>query len=239
MTFTITGANPRTEVTVSNATGAATVTYAGPKPGVDTIVATARVGNVAVRSNPGTVTWAGATPPTPVPSATQPTPVPPATQPTPVPSATPQTPVPPATQQTPVVPSTTRRLVFLQCSVPLKTQAPRSLVGGGTLLVRAHTTSYARLTVSLKMLTQRVVVSGRGRQRKRIVHVIVQVLATGQGSANHAGTLVARLRIRYKPVRSLRALLTVTAHQACGAATRTAWVTLLPQRPAHTAQARR
>jgi hypothetical protein len=231
VTFTITGANPRTEVTVANATRAATVTYAGTKPGVDTIVATARVGNAAVRSNPGTVTWgARATPQTPVPSATPQTSVPPATQ---------QTPVVPATQQTPVVPGTTRRLVFLQCSVPLKTQAPRSLVGGSTLLVQAHTTSYARLTVSLKMLTQRVVVRGRGRHRKRIVHVIVQMLATGQGSANHAGTLVARLRLGYKPVRSLRALLTVTAHQACGAATRTAWVTLLPPRPAHTAKARR
>jgi hypothetical protein len=221
---------------VVDASGTATVTYAGAKPGVDTIVATAKVGNIAVRSNPGTVTWASrTTPPTPVPTATPRTPGGPTTQPTPV-VLTPQpTAVVPATQPTAVVPTKPHKPGSLQCSVPLKTQAAKSLVGGGTLLVRTHSAASARHTMSLKLLTQRVVFRGSGKHRQRIVQVVVKVLATWQGAANRAGTLVARLHVAYKPAKPVRALLTITARRACGAATRTAWVTLLPPHPAKAA----
>src|SRR3954454_22784307 len=57
VTFTVTGANPQTLTAASDATGHASISYAGASQGVDQVVATAVVAGKVVTSNPANVVW--------------------------------------------------------------------------------------------------------------------------------------------------------------------------------------
>jgi len=85
--------------------------------------------------------------------------------------------------------------------------------------------------------TTRVTLTGKGKHRHRVAQTVVLYEPKVQGMADGQGRFTVRLRVTYKPVRSVQALLAITVRVAHNALTKKIPVMILPQRPhrrAHT-----
>ncbi|HKC73208.1 MAG TPA: cellulase family glycosylhydrolase, partial [Chloroflexota bacterium] len=110
---------------------------------------------------------------------------------------------------------------------PLVTRVtPRYLAATHTLLVGIDTLPRARVTVTLSLVRQKIIVTGRGRSRRRVVRTVVLYLSTVTGTANAHGHLTGTLRIPYRPPRAAQARVQVTVSTPRGTSTRTSPVTL-------------
>lgn len=105
---------------------------------------------------------------------------------------------------------------------------------GGVLTIRIHTAPRSRVTAVLEVVTKKVIVTGKGRHRKRTVKTTVLYRVRLHGTADVHGQLTERIRIAYRPARTVQARLTGLAQLARRSATRTSWVLIRPQlRPSH------
>jgi hypothetical protein len=102
---------------------------------------------------------------------------------------------------------------------------PRYLAATHTLLVGIATLPRARVTVTLQLVRQKVIVAGRGRSR-RVVQTVVLYRSTVTGTANAHWHLTGALRIMHRLPRAVQARVLVTVSTPRGTATRTSPVTL-------------
>lgn len=191
-------------------------------------------------------------PPTPIPPTSTPvpptatsipptaTPVPPTNTPIPPTATATNTPVPPTatSTNTPVPPTATATARPTATRTPHKPHpsalqliihtAQRSVVAGGTLAVRIVTAARAKVTVMIQVIKKTIVVSGRGKHRKRITRTVVLYRTTRQSTVDAHGHLTTNVRIYYRTSRAVQALVSVVARLAHDSATRTAGVTIQP-----------
>jgi hypothetical protein len=110
---------------------------------------------------------------------------------------------------------------------PLLTRVTsRYLAATHTLLVGIDTLPRARVTVTVQLVRQKVILAGRGRSR-RVVRTVVLYRSTATGTADVYGHLTGALRLRHRPPRAAQALVLVTVSAPPrGRSTRTSPVTL-------------
>lgn len=170
-------------------------------------------------------------PPTVTPART-PVPVPPVGVPTRTPAAT-ATPHPAPATATPrpqepaptLCPADRPRL-------PLDWHLPGGQVESGAMLtLKLHTASRARVAVALQVVTSRVVVTGRGKQRHKVMKTALAYQLKSQGAADTHGWFSSRVRVTYKPTKAVQARLSAAVQRGCAAATRGAHVTISPPPP--------
>jgi hypothetical protein len=103
---------------------------------------------------------------------------------------------------------------------------PRYLAPTHRLLVSIDTLPHARVTVTLQVVRQKVIVAGRGRSRQRVIRTVVLYRSTIMGRADAHGRLTGRLRVTYRPPKAARAVVLVTVRTPRGTSTRRLPVTL-------------
>jgi hypothetical protein len=94
------------------------------------------------------------------------------------------------------------------------------------LLVGVDTLPRARVTVTLQLVRQKVIVAGRGSSRRLVVRTAVLYRSTVTGTANAHGHVTRALRITHRPPRAVQARVLVTVSTPRGTSTRTSPVTL-------------
>ena len=93
---------------------------------------------------------------------------------------------------------------------PLVTRVTsRYLAATHTLLVGIDTQPRARVTATVQLVRQKVIMAGRGRSR-RVMRTVVLYRSTATGTADVYGHLTGALRIRHGPPRAAQALVLVT-----------------------------
>jgi len=107
--------------------------------------------------------------------------------------------------------------------------SPRSVAGGGMLTLRIGTTPRAQVSIALRVVGQKVTVTGTGRKRHRVVHPIVLYHLDVHGVADARGLLTVRLHVGFHPVRATRATLTASVHGASTTATASMLVLVTPR----------
>lgn len=113
----------------------------------------------------------------------------------------------------------------LLLSISLSSQR---VVSGDILTVRVRTVPHARVDGTLRVETTRVMLTGKGKHRHRVVRTVVLYQPKLQGMADGQGRLTAHLRVTYKPVRSVQALLAIAVRVAHDALTKKVPVMILP-----------
>jgi hypothetical protein len=108
----------------------------------------------------------------------------------------------------------------------VRSVTPRYLAATHTLLVGVDAVPRARATVRLQVVTQKVIVAGQGRSRRRVVRTVVLSRSTVTGTANAPGHVTGTLRITHRPPRAVQARVLVTVSAPRGTSTRTSPVTL-------------
>jgi hypothetical protein len=108
----------------------------------------------------------------------------------------------------------------------VRSVTPRYLAATHTLLVAIDTLPRARVTVTLQVVTKKVIVAGQGRFRRRVVRTVVLYRSTVTRTADAHGHLAVRLRVTYRPPKAVQALVLVTASTPHGTSTRSSPVTL-------------
>jgi hypothetical protein len=81
----------------------------------------------------------------------------------------------------------------------------------------------------VQVLTQKTIVSGAGRQRRRVTRSVVAYRTALHGTADRHGRFTARLRIAYRLGSLAPARLTVTALKGCSSVAHTLGLTVLPR----------
>jgi hypothetical protein len=105
----------------------------------------------------------------------------------------------------------------------------RSVVTGGTLTVGIRTAARASSNVMMQVVTQKTLVTGTGRHRRRVTRSVVLYRTALRGTADRHGRFTARLRIAYRLSMLAPARLTVTALKGCSSAAHTVGLTILPR----------
>ena len=108
----------------------------------------------------------------------------------------------------------------------IRSVTPRYRAATHTLLVGIDTLPRARVTVTLQVVTKKVIVAGQGRSRRRVVRTVVLYRSTVIGTADAHGRLIGRLRVTYQPPKAVQALVLVTVSTPHGTSTRSSPVTL-------------
>ncbi len=90
--------------------------------------------------------------------------------------------------------------------------SPRSVAGGGMLTLRIRTTPHGQVSITLRVVGQKVTVTGTSRKRHRVVHPVMLYQLGVHGVADARGLLTVRLHVGFHPARLVRATLTVAAH---------------------------
>jgi uncharacterized protein YycO len=105
---------------------------------------------------------------------------------------------------------------------------PRPVVSGSMVTIRIRTDARAKVTVTLLVAMQKRRFVGKGKHRHQTVRTLVLYRAVVHGTANAHGQLTARLRMTYKPLRPVQAIVTVRAQTPHTSVTRTAVVIIQP-----------
>ena len=114
-------------------------------------------------------------------------------------------------------------------SLPLSLgSVPRSVTSGHTLRLHLQALAHARISATLRVTTTRVVVTGKGKHRKRTVRTVVLYAVTREGAADARGRATLSLPVRYKPSKPAAGMLTATERAGGATTTRTAPVTIRP-----------
>lgn len=103
------------------------------------------------------------------------------------------------------------------------------MVSGERLTVALRSAAHARVTALLRVVTHKLHVTGTGKQRKRVTQTVVLYQAPLRVSAGKHGQYSARGKITYRTGQPVAAMLTVTGRGSCGAAARTAGITIEPR----------
>jgi hypothetical protein len=104
----------------------------------------------------------------------------------------------------------------------------RRVITGRTLTITARTTARARVSVELRVTRTTVVVTGRGKHRKKVKRVRVLYRTATQGMADRKGRFTGRLHITYRVTRPVAAQLMITVHAARVTTGHTLRVTIQP-----------
>jgi hypothetical protein len=125
--------------------------------------------------------------------------------------------------------STTRIAhVTIQALPVVVSVSPRVVGSGHELTVTVHTAGRARVVALVQVLTTRTIVTGRGKQRTKVTHVVVLYQLILHGNATAHGQFTGHARVTYKPSGRVQAGLVVTAQLAGTTSSGTAHVTLKP-----------
>lgn len=108
-----------------------------------------------------------------------------------------------------------------------------SLVVGDTLQAIIHTAPRAQVGMTVRVVTTRAIVIGKGKHRKHVVRTVVLYAAAGHGTANERGEFTGRVRVTYSPPKQVQAQVTVVVGKGCSVVTRTERVMIQPK-PHHT-----
>lgn len=104
--------------------------------------------------------------------------------------------------------------------------ASRASAAGRILMLSASTVARARLTVTLKLVATRSIVTGPGAQRKKSTRQLVLAQLTRHGVADGHGRFTTNWRVATATHGPTYALLTVTTRTAHGTVTRSTRVTI-------------
>lgn len=107
---------------------------------------------------------------------------------------------------------------------------PHGVHGGDVLALAIRTAPRATVLTRLQVTTTKLVTTGKGKHRKHVRRTVMLYQATQHGAADAHGRLTDRLRVTYKPGKSIEAGLTVTARTGCGTAVHTDRVMIEPAR---------
>jgi hypothetical protein len=106
----------------------------------------------------------------------------------------------------------------------------RRVVSGHMLVLHLHTAAHAHVVATLQVVATKIVVSGKGKHRKRVTHTVVLYQVTLHGVADARGRFVGRLRVGYRPRKATLATVNVTARSTHDTAQRSARITIVPLR---------
>jgi hypothetical protein len=104
----------------------------------------------------------------------------------------------------------------------------RVVLGGQTLAVGLKTGAHTQVTLLVQAVTTKVVVTGKGKRRRRVTQTHVLYGVSVKGTTDAQGHFTGHLRVAYRPTRPVRAQLVVSAHEGHLTTTRAVWVTIQP-----------
>lgn len=105
---------------------------------------------------------------------------------------------------------------------------PGAVASGGTLTISVRTVANAHIVALLFVTGNKVVVTGTGKQRKRVTEQVEVYQTNLQGAADAHGAYKGRLHIGYKTAKPAQATLLVSASTAYGTASHTMRITIKP-----------
>jgi hypothetical protein len=99
---------------------------------------------------------------------------------------------------------------------------------GQTLTLGLKTGAQTEVAITVQVITTKVVVTGKGKHRKRVTRTRVLYRTSTRGTADVHGRFTGHLRITYRPANPTQAHVLVSVHRGRLTATRTLTFTIQP-----------
>lgn len=138
----------------------------------------------------------------------------------------------PAPTQPPVTPTVTTPSCSSGKPLSLALRAlPKQVISGQSVSAGVGAPAGTHITARLQVLARKIVYSGTGKHRKRVTRTVVLYQTALHVTPGRRGIVTIRGSVGYRASKPMHGQLVVMGREGCGAATRTAGLTVLPPPP--------